>query len=88
MHRLAIRVSAIPQFHFPCAARTKTIYSVLQMQITIVTLLENFEVSLPPQNERTKIYRKPSHVMMPMAQGHRGAWMGLLVKSVNRRDAN
>jgi len=63
-------------------------FAVLQMQITIVTLLENFEVSLPPQNERTKIYRKPSHVMMPMAQGHRGAWMGLLVKSVNRRDAN
>jgi len=57
------------------------------MQIMIVTLLDQFEFSLPPQDERTKIYRKPSHVMMPMAEGHQGAWMGLLVKPLNRRDA-
>ncbi|KAI0306242.1 cytochrome P450 [Multifurca ochricompacta] len=58
-------------------------FSVLEMQILITTLLENFEFSLPPQNEKTKIYRKPSHVMMPMADGEKGAWMGLRVKPIN-----
>lgn len=52
------------------------------MQVMIVTLLENFVFSLPPQDDRTKIHRMPSAVMMPMAKGHRGAWMGLLVKPV------
>ena len=56
------------------------------MQITIITLLEKFEFSLPPQDERTKIYRKPAHVMMPMAEGHRGTWMGLLVKPRDGQD--
>ena len=57
------------------------------MQIMIVTLLDQFEFSLPPQDEKTKIHRKPTHVMMPMAEGYQGAWMGLLVKPLNRRDA-
>jgi hypothetical protein len=52
------------------------------MQIIIITLLEHFEFALPPQDERTKIHRKPTAVMMPMAKGHKGAWMGLLVKPV------
>ena len=56
------------------------------MQIMIITLLEKFEFSLPPQDERTKIYRKPTHVMMPMAEGHPGSWMGLLVKPLDRGD--
>ncbi|KAI9430949.1 cytochrome P450 [Lactarius psammicola] len=55
-------------------------FSVLEMQIIILTLLENFEFSLPPQNEKTKIYRKPSHIMLPMAKGQKGYWMGLLIK--------
>jgi len=58
-------------------------FSVLEMQVVILTLLENFEFSLPPQNEKTKIYRKPGHAMMPMAKGERGVWMGLLIKPVN-----
>ncbi|KAF8260788.1 cytochrome P450 [Lactarius quietus] len=55
-------------------------FAVLEMQVMIVALLENFEVSLPPQNEKTKIYRKPSQIMIPMAKGEKGAWMGLLIK--------
>jgi len=58
-------------------------FSVLEMQVIIVALLENFEFSLPPQNEKTKIYRKPCHLMMPMAKGEKGVWMGLLIKPVN-----
>jgi hypothetical protein len=56
------------------------------MQIVIATLIDQFDFSLPPQDERTKIYRKPSHVMMPMAEGHRGTWMGVLVKPRDRQD--
>ena len=56
---------------------------VLEMQVIILALLENFEFSLPPQNEKTKIYRKPGHIMLPMAEGEKGVWMGLLIKPVN-----
>jgi cytochrome P450 len=59
-------------------------FSVLEMQIIILALLENFEFSLPPQNEKTKIYRKPSQIMLPMAEGEKGVWMGLLIKPLNR----
>ncbi|KAH9989045.1 cytochrome P450 [Russula compacta] len=57
--------------------------SVLEMQTMIITLLDNFEFSLPPQNEETKIRRRPTHLMVPMVDGRKGAWMGLLVKRVN-----
>jgi len=57
-------------------------FSVLEMQAIILALLENFEFSLPPQNEKTKIYRKPGYVMLPMAKGEKGVWMGLLIKPV------
>ena len=53
------------------------------MQVIILALLENFEFSLPPQNENTKIYRKPCQLMIPMAKGEMGVWMGLLIKPVN-----
>ena len=53
------------------------------MQVIAVALLENFEFSLPPQNEKTRIYRKPSGLMIPMAEGELGAWMGLVIKSVD-----
>ena len=56
---------------------------VLEMQVIILTLLENFEFSLPPQNKKTKIYRKPGYIMLPMAEGEKGIWMGLLIKPVN-----
>ena len=47
------------------------------MQIIILTLLENFEISLPPQNKNTKI------IMLPIAEGENGIWMGLRIKPVN-----
>jgi len=53
------------------------------MQIITLALLENFEFSLPPQNEKTKIYRKPSQVMLPVAKGEKGYWMGLFIKPLN-----
>jgi hypothetical protein len=53
------------------------------MQVIILTLLENFEFSLPPQTEKTKIDRKPCHLMMPMAKGEKGVWMGLHIKRLN-----
>jgi hypothetical protein len=56
---------------------------VIEMQIFAVALLENFEFSLPPQNEKTRIYRKPSSLMTPMAKGSPGGWMGLVIKSVD-----
>ncbi|KAI9446009.1 cytochrome P450 [Lactarius indigo] len=56
--------------------------AVLEMQTIIVTLLENFEFSLPPQTEETRIYRKPAGLMKPMVEGRKGGWMGLMVKSL------
>ncbi|KAH8995444.1 cytochrome P450 [Lactarius akahatsu] len=58
-------------------------FAVLEMQIIILALLDNFEFSLPPQNEKTKIYRRPSHVMLPMREGKEGTWMGLHIKPLN-----
>ncbi|KAN0129604.1 cytochrome P450 [Lactarius tabidus] len=57
-------------------------FAVLEMQILIVTLVENFELSLPPQTEKARIYRTPIGLMVPMAEDRRGAWMGLVVKSL------
>jgi hypothetical protein len=53
------------------------------MQVIATALIENFEFSLPPQNEKTRIYRKPVGIMIPMAEAELGAWMGLVVKSVD-----
>jgi hypothetical protein len=53
------------------------------MQVIATTLIENFEFSLPPQNDKTRIYRKPTGLMIPMAEAEPGAWMGLVVKSVD-----
>ena len=60
-----------------------TAFRVLEMQIIILALLENFEISLPSQNERAKIYRKPCQIMLPTAEGEKGVWMGLLIKLLN-----
>ncbi|KAH9018097.1 cytochrome P450 [Lactarius pseudohatsudake] len=58
-------------------------FAVLEMQTIIVTLLENFEFSLPPQTEKTRIYRKlTGGLMAPVVKGGKGAWMGLVVKSL------
>ena len=53
------------------------------MQVIAVALIESFEFSLPPQNDQTRIYRKPTGLMVPMAEAGQGAWMGLVVKSVD-----
>jgi hypothetical protein len=53
------------------------------MQVNATTLIENFEFSLRPQNEKTRIYRKPSGLMIPMADPELGVWMGLIVKPVD-----
>ncbi|KAF8258386.1 cytochrome P450 [Lactarius quietus] len=58
-------------------------FAVLEIQVILLALLENFEFSLPPQNEKTKVYRRPCHLMVPMAEGEKGVWMGLLIKRAN-----
>ena len=58
------------------------VYRVLEMQVIILALLEKFEFSLPPQSK--KVYRKPGYIMLPMAEGEKGIWMGLIIKPVNR----
>lgn len=86
MHRLAIRVSkpGPPTRLLVHQISVTEIFSrVLEMQTMIITLLDNFEFSLPPQNEKTKIRRRPTHLMVPMVDGRKGAWMGLLVKRMN-----
>ena len=52
------------------------------MQAILVELIEKFEFELPPQNEKTKIIRKPTGLMVPMTKGYPGVWMGLRVKSL------
>jgi len=58
-------------------------FAILEMQVIAIALIENFEFSLPPQNEKTRIYRKPSGLMFPMAEAGQGAWMGLIVKPID-----
>jgi hypothetical protein len=53
---------------------------IIEMQIIAATLLENFEFSLPPQIQETRIIRKPLVVMVPMVEGRLYPWMGLKVK--------
>ena len=56
---------------------------ILEMQVIATALIENFEFSLPPQNEKTRIYRKPGGITIPMAEGGHGLWMGLIVKPID-----
>ncbi|KAI0263467.1 cytochrome P450 [Gloeopeniophorella convolvens] len=58
-------------------------FSILEMQMIAITLLENFEFSMPPPNEKTRVYRKPSGIMMPMCEGELGVWLGLVIKALN-----
>jgi len=59
-----------------------TFFSVLELLSFITILLENFEFSIPSQDEKTRIYRKPSSIMYPMMENQPGAWMGLAVKAL------
>jgi hypothetical protein len=54
----------------------------MEIQVLATTLLENFAFSLPPQSEKTRIYRKPGGMMIPMVEGKQGIWMGLIVKAL------
>ncbi len=83
MHWISIRVCPFVDIFFGQGfLTTSVLYRILEMQTIIVTLLENFEFSLPPQTEKTRIYRRPIGLMAPMVEGGRGAWMGLVVKSL------
>ena len=83
MHWVAIRVSSFCRHCLQTISLTLApLHRVLEMQIIIISLVENFELSLPPQTEKTRIYRKPIALMLPMAEGRRGSWMGLAVKSL------
>ena len=53
---------------------------LLEMQAIAATLIEKFEFALPPQKEENLIRRRPTLLMVPMAEGHPGIWMGLKVK--------
>ncbi|KAI0253592.1 cytochrome P450 [Lactifluus subvellereus] len=57
-------------------------FAVLEMQVLVATLLENFEFSVLPQDEKTQIYRKPGGLMIPMVENQTGAWMGLRIKAL------
>jgi hypothetical protein len=59
-----------------------TNHSVLELQVLTTTLLESFEFSLP-QDEKARIYRKPGNLMIPMIDGHNGAWLGLNIKALD-----
>ncbi|KAH9074981.1 cytochrome P450 [Lactarius deliciosus] len=61
-------------------------FAVFEMLVIVTTLLKHFEFSLPPEREGEKtprICRKPTVLMMPMAEGQVGPWMGLVVKPLN-----
>jgi hypothetical protein len=61
-----------------------TFKSVLEMLVIVATLVKHFEFSLPADDgEKTRIHRKPSVIMMPMAEGQLGAWMGLVIKPID-----
>ena len=54
------------------------------MLVIITTVVKHFELSLPSRGgKEVQIYRKPSVMMMPMAEGQIGAWMGLVLKALN-----
>ncbi|KAH8995128.1 cytochrome P450 [Lactarius hatsudake] len=61
-------------------------FAVFEMLVIVTTLVKHFEFSLPPEREGEKtprICRKPTVLMMPMAEGQVGPWMGLVVKPLN-----
>jgi len=92
VHRLAIRVSKSDHWHLGIRSNSTDCSphflsdSVLEMLVIVATLLKHFEFSLPAESEAEetpKICRKPTVIMMPMMEGHVGAWMGLIVKPLN-----
>jgi hypothetical protein len=81
MHRLEICVSRYYRKpSSPTHDQLKTTPQ-LETQVIVAALIENFEFYLPPHNEKTKIYRKPTGLMVWMTGAGHGTWMGLVVKS-------
>ncbi|KAI0249650.1 cytochrome P450 [Lactifluus subvellereus] len=59
-------------------------FAVLEMLVIIATVLKHFELELPSGGgKEVQICRKPSVMMMPMAEGQIGAWMGLVLKPLD-----
>ncbi|KAA1474639.1 cytochrome P450 [Dentipellis sp. KUC8613] len=56
-----------------------TCFSLIEQQAIAAALLENFEFSL---SDEKNIKRIPSALMVPVAEGHEGAWLGLRVRSI------
>jgi hypothetical protein len=85
LHRLAICVSLSISKEKTSKLTSLTIIlpRAIEMQIIAAILLENFEFSLPPPDEMTRIYRRAMGLMIPMVKGNRGAWMGLVIKSID-----
>jgi len=52
------------------------------MQAIAITLLENFEFTLPPDPKERVISRKPATVMSPTNDGYPGAWLGLAMRII------
>lgn len=59
-------------------------FSLIEMQAIIVALIENFEFSLPPKEQRVEIVRKPIGLMSPMVKDRydEGVLMPLAVKAI------
>ena len=57
---------------------------MIEMQAILITLVENFEFSLPPEEHNIEIVRKPLGVMSPMVKGRldEGILMPLVVKAL------
>ncbi|KZV64469.1 cytochrome P450 [Peniophora sp. CONT] len=58
-------------------------FAILEMQAIAATLVEKFEFALPPQVKENAVKRMPTLLMVPMAEGHPGIWMGLKVRVAN-----
>ena len=56
--------------------------SVIELQAILASVLEKFEFAMPPDADKHPVCRKPTLVMTPIVEGHRGTWLGLTVKNV------
>ena len=61
---------------------TRWRFALIEMQATIVALVEQFEFSVPSKEHNIEIVRKPLGFMTPMVKDrlHEGALMPLMVK--------
>ena len=57
-------------------------HSVIELQSILASLIENFEFTVPSDMVKNPVMRKPSSAMTPIVEGHRGAWMGLKVRTL------